>query len=167
MTVGRVVSRWRRRHTIGALLLAAAGSAGAQEYSRFLSCAGSFSADDKPREAHADFALRYNSRTALIQGSNVLPVGEVLRYVPTPASYSMTYLLRPHGTKVLVVPGWFHSTILVAYPNLKRLNQIRLSLNRQTGVLEGKLLNEEDELLGSFTMQCSSKSEQDVGTPKF
>lgn len=165
--MGRAASHRWCRCTIGTLLLAAAGTAGAQEYSRFLSCAGSFSADDKPREAHADFALRYNSRTALIQGSNVLPVGEILRYVPTPANYSMTYLLRPQGTKVLVVPGWFHHTILVAYPNLKRLNQIRLSLNRQTGVLEGKMLNEEDELLGSFTMQCTSKSEQDVGAPKF
>ena len=139
----------------------------AQEYSRFLSCAGNFIADGKPAEAHADFALRYNNRTALIQDSNVLPVGEILRYVPTPTTYSMTYLLRRQGTDVVVVPGWFQNTILVAYPNLKRLNQIRLSINRQRGVLEGKILNEEDELLGSFTMQCTSQSEQDVGTPKF
>ena len=146
---------------------ALAGSAGAQEYSRFLSCNGSFVADDRQREAHAELALRYNNRTALIQGSNVLPVGEILHYVPTPASYSMTYLLRRQGTQVLVVPGWFQNTILVAYPNLKRLNQIRMSVNRQNGVLEGKMLNEQDELLGAFTMQCKSVTEKDVEAPKF
>lgn len=149
-----------------ALLLAALPAA-AQEYSRFISCSGNFTADDKPRSANADLALRYNNRTALIQGSNVLPVGEILKYVATPSTYSMTYLLRPKGTQVLVVPGWFHSTILVGYPNLKRLNQIRMSVNRQTGVLDGKLFNEEDELLGSFSMQCKSETEATVEPPKF
>lgn len=149
------------------LLLAATASASAQEYSRFLSCAGQLLADGKEREAHADFALRYNNRTALIQASNILPVGEKLTYVPTPANYSMTYLLRPVGTKVLVVPAWLQTTILAFYPNLKRLNQIRMSINRQTGVMEGKLLNEQDELLGSFNMQCNSKSADEVGAPKF
>ena len=143
-------------------------AATAQEYSRFLSCTGTFSADDgKEREAHADFGLRYNNRTAMIQGSNVLPVGEVLHYLPTPTNYTMTYLLRRHGTSVLAMPGWFQSTVLVAYPNLKRLNQIRLSLNRQSGVLEGKMLNEEDEVLGGFTMRCASQSGQEVEAPRF
>ncbi|MCV2353387.1 hypothetical protein LNV09_04355 [Paucibacter sp. B2R-40] len=148
-------------------MLALSAAANAQEYSRFLSCKGNFIADEKTHEANAEIALRVNNRTALIQGSNVLPVGEILRYVPTPVSYSMTYILRPKGTKVIVVPGWFQNTILVAYPNLNRLNQIRLSVNRQTGVLDGKLLNEEDELLGSFSMNCSSQTEQDVAAPKF
>jgi hypothetical protein len=166
-TARGVARRYGFDSAIALALAAAASAAAAQEYSRFLSCAGTFTAEEKQREAHVDFALRYNNRTALIQGSNVLPVGEVLSYVPTPASYSMTYLLRPRGTQVVVVPGWFQNTLLVAYPNLKRLNQIRLSLNRQSGVLEGKMLNEEDELLGAFTMQCKSMSEQDVGAPKF
>ena len=152
-----------------ALLMCAAGAATAQEYSRFLSCEGKFSPDGrgKPVNANVDFALRLNNRTALIQASNVMPVGEKLRFVPTPANYSMTYILRPRGTRVIVVPGWFQNTILVAYPNLQRLNQIRLSLNRQTGVLDGKMLNEEDEVLGSFRMDCTSKSEEDVGPAKF
>jgi len=157
-----------RRGAVLLVLAAAAAGASAQEYSGFLNCNGSFVADDKPpRDAHAEFALRYNNRTALVQGSNVLPVGEILHYVPTPATYSMTYLLRRQGTQVLVVPGWFQNTILVAYPNLKRLNQIRMSVNRQNGVLEGKMLNEQDELLGAFTMQCKSVTEKDVEAPKF
>ncbi len=154
----------------GAALLALAlfaVDADAQEYSRFLTCNGSFVADDKPpHDAHAEFALRYNNHTALIQGSNVLPVGEILSYVATPATYSMTYLLRHKGTQVVVVPGWFSNTILVAYPNLKRLNQIRLSVNRQSGALEGSMLNEEDELLGSFKMNCKSVTERDIEPPK-
>ena len=148
-------------------LSAPIGMAAAQEYSRFLGCAGTFVADSKPREAYIDLALRINSRKALIQGSNVLPVGEILDFVPTPANYSMTYLLRPRGTKVLTVPGWFQNTILIFYPDLQRLNQIRLSVNRQSGVLEGKMLNEDDEMLGAFTLQCRSQSEKDIGPAKF
>jgi hypothetical protein len=160
-----------KKFTWCALLVCFVGivaDARAEEYSQYLSCAGTFVSAGKPaREANADFALRYNNRTALIQGSNVLPVGEILRYVPTPAVYTMTYLLRPQGAKVIAVPGWFQSTILVHYPNLNRLNQIRLSINRQSGKLEGKMLNEEDELLGQFSMQCDSQNEQDIAPPKF
>ena len=159
---------WRGLRAAAAMLLGMTSQiAMAQEYSRFLSCVGTFAAENRPREVHADFALRYNNRTALIQGSNVLPVGEVLRYVPTPTSYTMTYLLRRKGTQALVVPGWFENTVLVAYPNLRRLNQIRISLNRQTGGLEGKMLNEVDEVLGAFTMRCTSQSEEEVEAPKF
>jgi len=148
-------------------LCSGSGNLQAQEFSRYISCSGSFVADGKPRDANADFALRFNSRSALIQNSNVLPVGETLQYVPTPANYSMTYLLRPRGTQVIAVPGWFRNTILAFYPNLQRLNQIRLSINRQTGQLQGKMLNQEDELLASFSMQCQSQSEEQIGAPKF
>jgi hypothetical protein len=151
----------------GLLACACMSAAHGQEFSRFLQCEGLFAHGDKSVPAHADFALRFNNRTALIQRSNVLPVGERLSYVPSPATYSMTYRLRPQGTQVVVVPGWFANTILVAYPDLQRLNQIRLSIDRQTGGLEGNLLNEHDELLGSFKMQCRSRSEEEIGAPKF
>jgi hypothetical protein len=139
----------------------------AQEYSRFISCSGSMPVEGRQQEAHVDFALQSNNRSALVQRSNVLPVGAQLRYVPTPANYAMTYLLRARGTQVIVVPGWLQNSILVAVPNLKRLNQIRLSINRQTGLLDGRLLNEEDEVLGTLAMQCQSRSEEQVGAPKF
>ena len=138
--------------------LAAATPARAQEFSRFLTCSGTFSAEGgAPRQATADFALRMNTRTALIEASNLLPVGETMNFVPTPWRYTMTYLLRPFGTRVVGMPGWFASTILVFYPDLKRLNQIRLSVDRQTGALEGKLLNERDELLTAFEMTCRAR----------
>ena len=143
------------------------GAAQAQEFSRFLHCEGALAAPARPLAAHADFALRFNNRTALIQRSNVLPVGETLRYVPTPALYSMTYRLPAQGTQVLALPGWFYSSVLVFDPDLKRLNQIRISIDRQTGALDGTVLNEAEQVLASFAMQCKSMSEEEVGTPKF
>ena len=158
----------KKLRTLAALLAAlGASAADAQEYSRFLACRGNVVADGLTKPAELDLALRVNSRTALIQASNVMPVGEIMRYVPTPANYSMTYLLWPQGVRALVVPGWFSSTVLVAYPNLRRLNQIRLSINRQTGALHGRLLNEEDALLAEFRMQCESQAEEEVRPPKF
>jgi hypothetical protein len=138
----------------------------AQEFSRFLKCEGSIVMPGKALPANADFALRFNNRTALIQRSNVLPVGERLNFVPTPAQYSMTYRLRPEGTKVIVIPGWFTHSILVINPDLRRLNEIRVSIDRQSGALEGIVLNEAQETLTTFDMACTSTSEQDVPAPK-
>jgi len=159
--------RGLRRGMAWLLLAAGTAPAAAQEFSRYLSCAGQFSAAGKTVPAQADFALRFANRTALIQRSNVLPVGERLQYTPSPASYSMTYRLPAMGTTVVALPGWLHSTVLVLLPDLRRLNQIRLAVDRQTGVLEGTLLNEEEQRLGDFTMQCQSRSEEELGAPKF
>jgi hypothetical protein len=142
-------------------------SAQAQEFSRYLSCEGSVSSGGEAMPAYVDMALRFNNTTALIQRSNILPVGERLAYIATPAAYSMTYLLRPQGTTVFVIPGWFSNSILTFSPDLKRLNAIRMSINRQTGTMEGELLNEADRRLGTFEMKCSSKSEQELGAPKY
>ena len=153
--------------TAFALCLGGIAGAQAQEFSRYLQCEGTFSAGEKTAAAHADFALRFNNRTALIQRSNVLPVGERLSYTPSPKTYSMTYRLRAQGTAVVALPGWFRTTVFVLYPDLRRLNQIRVSIDRQTGALEGEVLNEEEQSLGGVKMQCQSQSEQDVGAPKF
>lgn len=137
-----------------------------QEFSRYLRCEGSLLAGANPVAAHADFALRFNNQSALIQRSNVLPVGERLAYTVSPFAYAMTLRLKPQGTQVWVMPGWFSNTILVKYPDLKKLNQIRIGIDRQTGVLNGALLNEEDQQLASFAMQCEALSEQDANAPK-
>jgi hypothetical protein len=156
-----------KRAGAAAVLAFAAAAANAQEYSRFLQCEGTFAGPERSVPAHADLALRSSNRTALIQRSNVLPVGEKLQYVPTPASYSMTYRLPERGTTVVALPGWLHSTVLVLLPDLKRLNQIRIGIDRQTGELQGTLLNEQEQSLGSFRMQCQSRSEQEMAAPKF
>jgi hypothetical protein len=150
-----------------ACCMAAPPPAQAQEFSRQLLCSGHFGAKGQTTPAHVDLALRFNSRTALVQRSNVLPVGEVLNYVPTPASYAMTYLRPVQGTRVLVVPGWLDTTVVVLQPDLKRLNQIRLSIDRQTGALEAQMLNEADRVLGTLAMQCRSVSEAESPAPRF
>lgn len=162
------MNRCRRWHGVALLLLAAGGPpAAAQEFSRYLGCEGQFSAGGKTLPAHADFALRFANRTALVQRSNVLPVGERLQYTPSPASYSMTYRLPATGTTVVALPGWLRSTVLLLLPDPRRLNEIRLSVDRRTGALEGALLNEEEQRLGDVTMQCRSRSEEDLGAPRF
>lgn len=144
-----------------------AAPASAQEFSRFLQCEGSFTGGGQTVPAHADFALRFANRTALVQRSNVLPVGERLQYTPSPAAYSMTYRLPTQGTTVVAIPGWLRSTVLVLLPDLARLNQMRVSIDRQTGALAGTLLNEKEQSLGAFAMQCQSRSEEEIGAPKF
>jgi|GEM_PF-2663990 len=165
-------TEFRLLRTARWLVFAAAAMCGttasrAQEFSRYLMCEGLFTTGGQSAQAHADFALRFNNRMALIQRSNVLPVGERLSYVPSPATYSMIYRLPAHGTRVVAMPGWFANTILVIYPDLQRLNEIRLSIDRQTGELEGDLLNEAQAVLGSLKMQCRSKTEAELAAPKF
>jgi hypothetical protein len=155
------------RSILGLAVGLGTASIDAQEFSRFLKCEGVVTAGGQTARAHADFALRFNNRVALIQRSDVLPVGERLSFVASPATYSMTYRLPAHGTKVLAVPGWFSNSIVVLYPDLQRLNEIRLSIDRQSGELEGTLLNEAQSVLGALRMQCQSISEQDLPAPKF
>ena len=150
---------------VAALALAGAKACPAQEFSLFLRCEGELAAADKPAPAHADFAFRFNNRTALIQRSNVLPVGERLEYVASPQVYSMTYRLPARGTRIVALPGWFYNTILVLHPDLERLNQIRISIDRQTGALDGEILNEAEQTLAKFAMQCQPVTE--AAQPKF
>ena len=143
--------------------------AAAQEFSRYLACKGDLVLNDgKTAPAFADFALRFNSRRALIQRSNMLPVGEYLAYVPTQAAYSMVYKLPVNGVRVITATTWFSTSMLVLYPDLTRLNQIRIGIDRQTGELTGDILNENDARLASFRMACTSRALGDDGpAPKF
>lgn len=163
----RVRARRLRLALLVVLGLSAGAQGQAQEFSRILQCEGAFTAEGKTAPAHADFALRFNNRTALVQRFNVLPVGEELRYTPSPSSYAMTYRLPMQGTHVVVLPGWISSSVLVIHPDLKRLNRIRLSISRQSGVLQGVLLNEADQTLAGFEMQCKSTGIHELEAPKF
>ena len=55
-------------------------SAWAAEFNLFLSCSGKLSAGGKSKAATLDLAMRDNNETALIQRSNVMPVGERLHH---------------------------------------------------------------------------------------
>jgi hypothetical protein len=156
----------RRRGLLVAAALLALQPAWAQEFSRFITCTGTFSAGGQRSDTYLDLALRQANSSATIQRSNVMPVGEVLDYRESPVLYSMTYVLPRQGTSVLVVPGWYSSTVFVRYPDLKRLNQIRLAIDRQSGALTGQVLNEADEVLGRTEMQCRARSAEELRAPK-
>jgi hypothetical protein len=140
--------------------------AAAQEFSRYLSCQGSFSANGERQDAHLDLALRHTNGRATVQRSNLLPAGEVMDYKDSPVLYTLTYLLPRQGTQVWVAPGWFESTVFVRYPDLKRLNQIRLAIDRHSGALSGQVLNEADEVLARTDMQCRVRSAEELREPR-
>jgi len=151
-------------------LLAAAGllfcqAASAQEFNLFLGCSGKAAAGNKTRQVYLDLAMRDNNETALIQRSNVLPVGERLKYRASPMAYSMVYRAPLVGTKVY--HDWYRGWLFTWEPNLKRLATIRLSIDRQSADLEGEILNAEDQVLGTLQMTCEPKTLEDMPQPKF
>jgi hypothetical protein len=142
-----------------------APSASAAEFNLFLSCSGKLTANGKGKAATLDLAMRDNNETALIQRSNVLPVGERLRYKASPMAYSMVYKLPQPGTHYY--NDWVHGQWVVWQPNLKRLATIRLSVDRQTAELEGELLDFNDDALGTIAMTCKPMTAEDLPEPKF
>jgi hypothetical protein len=161
----------RRRLTglaSAALLLGAASlaqTASAAEFNLFLSCAGELSAGGKTKPATLDLAMRDNNETALIQRSNVMPVGERLHYKASPMAYSMVYQLGTPGSHFY--RDWMGGVWVVWQPNLKRLATIRLSVDRQTGELEGELLDFNDDSLGTIAMACRPVKMDEMPEPKF
>lgn len=144
--------------------LATALPAGAQEFHLYLQCQGTFSTAGKSSPAQLLLALRDNNNTALIQKSNVLPVGERLRYVDTPAAYTLVWKLPAREQRPRL--EW-QAGLLVAHPNLRKLDTIRLSIDRQDGSLEGELLNSADESLGTLALDCEPQAPGRQPAPKF
>lgn len=154
------------RAALAALLLAGgAGPAAAQMFHLYLYCKGEIRAGGKSTPAHLDLALRDNNLTALIQRSNVLPVGERMKYVPTNSHYTMVYQTPVHSS--VVYAGWYRYAIFTWYPAFDKLAQTRLSIDRQSGELEGEMVALHDELLGRFRMSCEPKKEEDAPAPRF
>lgn len=145
-----------------------APGARAAEFNLFLSCAGQASVEGKSRPATLDLAMRDNNQTALIQRSNVLPVGERLKYEASPMAYSLVYKLPMPGT--VVYRNWWRDDWgpwVVWVPNLKRLSIVRLSIDRQTAELEGEFRDANDDLLGKLAMACKPLKMEDMPEPKF
>ncbi len=150
---------------ITAVLLLPAMPAMADEFFLYLKCSGNIIAGGKSQPADVDLALRDNNETALIQQSNVLPVGERLKYKVSPSTYSMRYYVP--GTRTGVIYDWWHSQIFIWYPSLQQLSMVRLSINRQSGQLTGVLENSAAESLASLKMNCEAEDEEDLPEPKF
>jgi hypothetical protein len=137
----------------------------AAEFNLYLKCNGKLSVGGQAKPATLNLALRDNNQTALIQRSNVLPVGERLKYQVSKASYTMLYKLPLPGTHYHA--DWVNGGWIVWQPNLKRLATIRIAVDRQTAELEGTLLDFNDESLGEIAMQCEPSTMDDAPEPKF
>ena len=146
------------------MLLVAAG-AQAQMFHLYLKCSGSVQVQGKSKSAHVDLALRDNNMTALIQRSNVLPVGERFKYEASPALYSMVARLPSRGS--VVYHDWIRGELFVWNPGLTQLHTARLSVDRQTAELDGELLDGKGDAIGRLRMQCDPKSNDDIPAPKF
>jgi hypothetical protein len=138
----------------------------AAEFHLYLKCAGTLSSSAKPTPAQLELAMRDNNLTALIQKSDVLPVGERLRYVATEQAYAMQMRTPVYGTQG-VYYSWFTGPIFTWHPDLKNLALTRISVDRQTAVLDGEMLNIAGKVLGRLRMTCTPQSMDDVPAPKF
>ena len=113
----------------------------------------------------AEITLLYDLGLALIQRSNVLPVGEKLRYEVSPAAYSMTY--RAPNARTPLYYDWLRGQLFTWDPALKRLARIRRSIDRQSGALDGDIVNSDDQSLARIGMMCRKADPKDLAPPKF
>ena len=150
---------------VGIALLAMPTTASAEYFSLYLKCEGQVVSGAGKTGANLDLALRDNNQSALIQRSNILPVGEKLKYEVSPASYSMVY--RSPDTRSRVYYDWRRGYLFRWDPSLDRLAYIRVSIDRQTGRLEGDILNNQDASLARFGMQCEKADPNTLPAPKF
>jgi hypothetical protein len=150
----------------GALLAAlAAPPAAAQEFGLYLLCKGKVVHQGRSTDAHLDLALRRNSQLALIQRSNVLPVGERLKLETSPAHYSMVFRAPLRGSAVWV--DWVRGAVFVWAPELQKLHTTRLSVDRQSAKLEGEMVDAGGQDLGRLDMVCDPKTNETIAEPKF
>lgn len=156
-------------HLAAAGLIAFAGlhsaPAGAEEFGVYLACAGKVEAGRRSMPAHLDLALRRNSQLALIQRSDVLPVGERMKMEISPTFYSMVYAAPIRTSTVWY--DWIRGTMFVWDPDLLKLQSVRLSVDRQTADLEGELRDGAGVQLATLAMHCDPKNNNTVPEPKF
>jgi len=151
--------------SIGCALLGAPSIASADYFSLYLRCQGQVTSSAGKNAANLDLAMRDNNQSALIQQSNVLPVGEKLKYEVSPATYSMTY--RAPAARTQLYYDWYRGQLFAWDPSLKRLAYIRLSIDRQTGNLQGDIRNSDDQSLARIGMTCQKADPASLPAPKF
>lgn len=137
----------------------------AQEWGIYLTCKGNVEAKGRRLPAHMDLAMRRNNQTALVQRSNVAPVGERFRFDISPAHYSMVFT-APHRDSVMYY-DWIRGKLFVWDPDLKKLRTIRATVNRQSAAMEGEMVDGDDRVLGRFRMSCEHADNDSVAEPKF
>jgi hypothetical protein len=146
-----------------AVLAVAPGAA--QEFGVYLNCSGQVQAGGKSKSAHLDLALRRNSSLALIQRSDVLPVGDKMKLDITPAFYSMVFHAPQRNSAVYY--DWIRGTLFVWGPALRELQTVRISVDRQSAALEGDMRDVNDRSIGRLKMRCTPSDNDSVPEPKF
>ena len=118
----------------------------------------------KKGDAQLELALRDNNMTAFVQRSNVLPAGERMKYTATQTHYTATYtpLLNSRAYS-----DWRGSWLFSWHPPFQKMAAARISVDRQTGVLEGEIVGTAGEVLGLMDMQCEPKKEGEGPAPRF
>jgi hypothetical protein len=155
-----------RRRALAAGCRGAVGApGGGPHFSLLLQCDGKVRAESGSRPAQVSLALRDNNTTALIQQSNVLPVGERLKYVESPTTFSMTYKLP--ATRTPLFHDWWNGRLFVWMPALRKVSTIRLSIDRVRGTLGGEMLNGEGQKLATLAMDCQPVTEEMLEPRKF
>ena len=114
--------------------------------------------------AHLELALRDNNMTAFVQRSNVLPVGERMKYVATNTHYAATYQPQRGGKMFLDFKG---TQLFKWYPPFEKLAATRVSIDRQSGDLEGEMVGPEGEVLGRMDMNCQPRKDGEGPAPRF
>lgn len=137
----------------------------AQEFGVYLSCSGQVVVGGRSKDAHLNLALRRNSSLALVQRSDVLPVGDKMKLAITPAFYSMVFHAPARTSAVYY--DWTRQAIFVWSPILRELQTARISVDRQTAELEGDMRDASDRSLGILKMRCEPKNNDTVAEPKF
>lgn len=146
-----------------AVLAVAPGTA--QEFGVYLNCSGQVQANGRSKSAHLDLALRRNSSLALIQSSDILPVGDKMKLEITPAFYSMVFR-APVPTSASYY-DWMRGTLIVWSPVLRELQTVRISVDRQSAALEGDMRDINDRSLGRLKMRCKPSDNDSAPEPKF
>jgi hypothetical protein len=118
----------------------------------------------KRGNAHLELALRDNNMSMLVQRSNVLPMGQGLKYQASQTHYTATFLPQMAGAGFR---KWGEGWLFGWYPPFQKMTAARFAIDRQSGVLEGEIVGPAGEVLGLIDMQCEPKRNDDAPAPRF
>lgn len=114
--------------------------------------------------AYLLLALRDNNMTAFVQRSNVLPMGERMKYTATNTHYTATYMPQRGGKVFLDFKG---TQLFKWYAPFEKLAATRVAIDRQTGELEGEMVGPDGEVLGRMDMSCEPRKDGEGPAPRF
>jgi hypothetical protein len=149
----------------GTVLWLMAAEAPAQEFGVYLACKGQVLVAGRKTSAHVDLALRRNNQTGLVQRSDLLPAGERFKFDITPAYYTLVVRAPLRSSPVYRV--WVSGRVIVWARDLVQMRTARLSVDRQTGNLDGTLLDGASRTLGTLQMTCRPDNNESTPEPKF